>query len=223
MKKVDLYHLIQTALHCIHISSWELLGLREMVKPSFMLFMNGCWQSLSVTCRADRGGKRGSYWYSNTICCLDGFDRTVWAVVTHLWVSNLARFRWRCVYADTSQKLSGTSFSKWECLVAATLVNISIGLVREDLLGNVAGRKIFSAFWAWPRGVGDLHWLSQTSVHCAVSHMRKERSCRLKSVSYYGHSGLGTTRDGRALEGLHCCCQCFLLGVGNSSVVPHPV
>lgn len=160
MKKVDLYHLMQTALHCIHISSWELLGLREMVKPGFVLLMNGCWQSLSVTCRADRRGKRGSYWYSNIIYCLDGFDRTEWAVVTHLWVSNLARSRWRCVYVDTSQKLwwdgSGTSFSEWEHLVVATLVNVSIGFVREVLLGNVPGRKIFSAFLAWARGVGDL-------------------------------------------------------------------
>lgn len=46
---------------------------------------------------------------------------------------------------------SGTSFSKWECLVA-TLVNID--LVREVLLINVAGRKIFS--WTRPRDVGDI-------------------------------------------------------------------
>lgn len=54
MKKVDLYHLIQTALHCIHLSSWELLGLREIIKPSFVLFMNACKVCQSLQSRQER-------------------------------------------------------------------------------------------------------------------------------------------------------------------------
>lgn len=70
---------------------------------------------------------------------------------------------------------------QWDFLLKMTMscgytCNISIGLVREVSLRNVEGRSQPGHH----QGMWETSFIVPTSGHCALSHVRKERSCRLE-------------------------------------------